>query len=162
MTTIFSSHRAGWGLAAIAAMALFFVQPSGWPESEAGFWLSRALLAALWLAGQVAIAGSPYWKIFYREAPLKRAITGVSDLDERELALRDRANGLTYYLLVVLSLLLLLGAGAAADIGWVELSGDTLIRAILPYALLALTLPVIMLEWFEPSGDRPAPADEED
>lgn len=161
MTTFFSRHRAVFGLVSVAVTLLFFAQPAEWPASETGFWMSRLTLGAIWLGCGAAIWSSPYWKIVYREAPLKRALTGISDLDERELALRDRAHGLTYYLFVVANMLLILGAGIAADNGWIQLNGGMLIGTLFPYLYFAVSLPVILLEWFEPSGEMPAPIEDE-
>lgn len=161
MTVFFARHRATLGLVSVIVLPAFFALPAEWPASESGYWISRTIPALLWVACGAAIWSSPYWKIIYREAPLRRALTGVSDLDERELALRDRANGLTYYLFLVANLLLLLGGGIAADAGWIALSGDTLTGGIMPYAYFAITLPVIMLEWFEPSGPAAEPLEDE-
>jgi len=153
--TLLGSHRAAAGATSVAAITLLLSLPSGWPEADSWYWLSRAGLASLWLAGLMVLAASPYWKIVYREAPLRQAMTGASDLDERELGLRDRAAGLTYSLLVATSLLLMFIGGLALDAGWIALDGNSLNRAIIPYAFFATCLPIIMMEWFEPSGPAP-------
>jgi hypothetical protein len=162
MKLVLTRHRAAFGIIAVLAVTLFFALPRGWPASDAGYFAIRGPLAALWFAGLIAIAGSPYWKIIYREAPLRRAVTGVTDLDERELALRDRAGGLTYYLFFAVNLMLLVGAGIAADAGLVTLERTGLIGAAMPYAFFGVTLPVIMLEWFEPSHLWSEPDEEEE
>lgn len=162
MKTPFSRHRAALGLVSVAATPVFFALPTEWPASESGFWMSRLILTLIWLICGAGIMGSPYWKIVYREAPLKRAITGVSNLDERELALRDRANGLTYYLFAVANMLLIVGVGIAVDLGWLVLNTSLMLGAVIPYFYFAISLPVIMLEWFEPSDDAPHPVEEEE
>src|SRR3712207_1626405 len=99
MRNLIARHRAAIGIAALIALGLFYALP----EETGNVWGDVAMATIdvlLWLVvigGAYAMFTSPYMSILYREAPLKRAATGVSELDERELALRDRANGMTYY-----------------------------------------------------------------
>jgi hypothetical protein len=157
MTTLISRHRAVLGLAGVAALAgLFF--SLAFPATTTAIEL---LLLAVAILGLYAIVGSPYWSIVYRESPLKRAMTGVSDLDERELALRDRAAGLTYFLFTTINVVALALCWILVGLDKIDLRAPVLQAAIFPYAWFAVTLPVLMMEWFEPSGDAVAAVDRE-
>lgn len=140
-------HRATLGTVGVIALTSLFVTLA-FPQTPVA--LEAALFAAAFI-GLWAIARSPYWKVIYKESPLRRAVTGMTDLDERELALRDRANGLTYYLFATVNLVIIAACSALMQLGKLALDGDMLQAAIFPYAFFAATLPVIMLEWFEPS-----------
>jgi len=155
MIAFVSRHRAAFGLLSVLAFAALPVF-SEWPV------VAIVAVAALFFIGLLGLAGSPYRAILYREGPLQRAMTGVTDLDEREAALRDRANGLTYFLFVVVNLLLIGAAALAARAGWRGLDGDFLTRALISYTYFAVALPVIMLEWFEPSDLWAQPANDEE
>ena len=151
MNALFRHHRPAWGLASLAAFIVVLAMPDAPSLSEPAVLAIQFVFGALFITGTLVLHASPYTKIVYGEAPLKRAMTGVSDLDERELALRDRANGLTYNLFVTVTLLLIMAAVIASDAGWVTIDGGFLLGAFFPYALFAFDLPVLMLEWFEPS-----------
>ena len=157
MTAIFSRHRAACGIAGLIAFAALFVSLR-WPATPTAVELVLAAIAAIGLYG---IVRSPYWSIVYREAPLRRASTGATDLDERELAVRDRAHGLTYYLFAAFNIVAIALLWMLLRIDQLVLDENVLQAALFPYAFFAVSLPVIMLEWFDPSGDRP-PADEEE
>ena len=148
MRQFVAGHRALLGILGVAALVLLCAALA---FAEA----PRALEAALLLAaafGLGALVGSPYWKVVYRESPLRRAVTGATDLDERELALRDRANGLTYFLFATVNIVLLAAGAALLGVNHLAIGAHGLQAAIVPYAGFAVTLPVILLEWFEPSG----------
>ena len=151
MNALFRHHRPAWGLAGLAAFTALLVLPDAPSLSEPAVLAIQSVLGALFIGGTLVLHASPYTRIVYGEAPLKRAMTGVSDLDERELALRDRANGLTYNLFVTVTLLLIMAAVVALDAEWLTIDGRFLLGAFFPYALFAFDLPVLMLEWFEPS-----------
>jgi hypothetical protein len=163
MKTLIARHRAEVGILALIAVILLHALP----EDTADRWGDVAmatldlLLILVAIAGAWAVLTSPYMSILYREAPLKRAMTGVSDLDERELALRDRANGMTYYLFAAINMLALMIAAALLQLGWIELEGEVLRDVMLPYAYFAIGLPVLVLEWFEPSSLWAAGVDDE-
>ena len=164
MKSFIASHRAGLGVAALIALPFYF-----WlPEDTGNAWgdVAMAVLDVVMIGiiglGGYALYASPYFGILYREAPLRRATTGVTDLDERELALRDRAAGLTYYLFAAANITLLFGTAVALRIGSVTLDGQMLTEALIPYAFFSTTLPVLMLEWFEPSIWYVQPALEEE
>ena len=164
MKNLIARHRAALGIAAFVAALVFYTLPDvgGDPRVDAALIGLQLLAGAIVAAGAWALLSSPYWAILYRESPLRRARTGASDLDERELALRDRASGLTYYFFVTLNMVLIAAAAVAVGRGWIALDGETLMTAVIPYSWLGLVLPVLMLEYFEPSGDRPAPLEEEE
>ena len=152
-----AGHRALLGLFGLAAWIGLF--------ASLAMYTSTAVEIALLVmanAGLGALIGSPYWKIVYRESPLRRATSGVTDLDERELELRDRAHGLAYFLFVTVNIVLL--ALVSALLHFDRLSGDlaALQAVFLPYCTFAVTLPVILLEWFEPSGAEEPELDEEE
>ena len=123
---------------------------------------ASVLMLIVVFAGGWALFTSPYFGILHRESPLRRAVTGVTELDERELALRDRASGLTYYLFVLLNMVAIGVTALAVDQQWILLDGDTLMKAFIPYSYFATALPVLTLEWFEPSSLWAAPIDEEE
>lgn len=156
MKHLVAGHRAAFGIVGSLAVVLLFIAAIQPAPSIA----TEIMLFVVACVGLNAIQASPYWRVVYRESPLRRAATGETDLDERELGLRDRAAGLTYFLMMTLTMLAfgLLGIGVGAH--WWRLSGSGVIALILPYALVAIALPVIMIEWFEPSGAAP-PADED-
>jgi hypothetical protein len=159
MTKLFAGHRAAWGIAgsfAVVLLFLFAIDPG------ASDWVELPLLV-LAMVGFGAAQGSPYWRVVYRESPLRRAMTGQTDLDERELALRDRAAGLTYFLLATLTMTGFCLAGVGMALHWWPVTPNGLIALVIPYSLVAFALPVILIEWFEPSGDRaPTLDDDED
>ena len=66
--------------------------------------------------------------------------------------MRDRAHGLTYMLFATSNLVALALCWVLVDLDKLTLEADALQASLFPYAWFALTLPVIMLEWFEPSG----------
>lgn len=158
MKTLISGHRALFGIASVLFLTLLFATLAV-PAASTALEIAFVVLAAL---GVYGIVGSPYWPIIYREAPLKRAMTGVSDLDERELALRDRAAGLTYNLFAAANIIGLALAMSAIRWRWIAVDAGSLAAALAPYCWFAFTLPVIMLEWFEPSGTWAGPVDEEE
>jgi hypothetical protein len=158
MNSILSRHRAASGVAGLAALTALFVSVL-WPDTPTWAELLLGGAAALGLYG---IIRSPYWSIVYREAPLRRAATGVSDLDERELAVRDRAHGLTYYLFAAFNIVGIALLWMLMRIGHLVIDEHLLQATLFPYAFFAATLPVIMLEWFDPSCLGQAPGDEED
>ena len=164
MRNLIARHRAAAGISAFVALILFHVLPedTGDERGDVAMASLDVLLILAAIAGAWALLTSPYFAILHRESPLRRAVTGTTELDERELALRDRASGLTYYLFVVINMLLVCAAALAIDRGWIVPSGDALMRAFIPYAYFALALPVLTLEWFEPSGLWAAPVDEEE
>ncbi|QAY77784.1 hypothetical protein [Sphingosinicella sp. BN140058] len=154
MTDVIARHRAAAILLALAALTALVVVPDrtapAWGEG-AGIAVNLLLILVA-LAGASALLTSPYLSILYREAPLKRAITGESELDEREVALRDRAAGMTYYLFATVNLVGLAAVGLLLKAGAIVLDGDLLLRWMPPYAAFAFALPVLTLEWFEPSS----------
>ena len=163
MKNLIARHRAATGILALVAIVLFHALP----EETGNAWGDVAmatldLLLLVAIAGGWALLTSPYMSILHREAPLKRAITGVSELDERELALRDRANGMTYYLFATVHLVALVGLGLLLKYEAVVLEGEVLLDLMLPYAYFAIGLPVIMLEWFEPSSLWALPVEDEE
>ena len=87
---------------------------------------------------------------------------GETELDERELALRDRANGLAYILFAAANMVALSFALPLVRLDRIVLSADTLMAAMIPYAAFAFALPVILVEWFEPSGERAPPMEEDE
>jgi hypothetical protein len=147
-----------FGLVGLVALALLFVVLA-FPAVKT---LVELVLVAMAAVGIYAIVGSPYWSIVYRESPLRRAVSGISDLDERELALRDRANGLTYYIFATANVVIIAFCLSGVKWNWFVLDEDVLLAALLPYGWFAVTLPVIMLEWFEPSGAAPDPVEEKE
>jgi hypothetical protein len=158
MKTFIASHRAGLGLAAMVAWPFYYAVP----DETGNAWGDVALsVIAVGMLGVVLLGGwalysSPYMRVLFREAPLQRAMTGATQLDERELLLRDRAAGLTYNLFAAFNMTVLFVAAIVLDIGNFAIDGDALgdvlIRAVIPYAFFSSTLPVLMLEWFEPSS----------
>ena len=152
MKRFFTHHRAALGLLGFLALLVDAALPD--PEGAFAIWdIAHMALILAMVVGAAAILTSPYWKILYAEAPLRRAMTGVSDLDERELALRDRANGLTYYLFATANVLLILGLAFGMKAGLLTApAADLLLAAVMPYVFFAIGLPVFMLEWFEPSA----------
>jgi hypothetical protein len=153
-----AGRRAILGVFGLAALTAAF---AAFACANAPAWLEIALAAAA-LLGLGALVGSPYWKIVYREAPLRSAAGGPTDLDEREHALRDRGHGLAYYLFVVVNILLLALCWMLVRIGQLAIGPDLLQAVFFPYAAFAISLPVILLEYFQPSGPAPAGADDED
>ena len=153
-----AGHRALLGLIGLAAWIGLFASLA-LPGVSTAAEIALLLLA---LAGLGALVGSPYWRIVYRESPLRRAATGVTDLDERELELRDRAHGLTYFLFATINILLLALGWTLLHINRASLGADMLQAAIIPYGTFAAALPVVLIEWFEPSGPAPAELDEEE
>ena len=151
MRVFVTGHRALLGICGLIGLIALFVSLAV-PTTPTALELALAVIA---FAGLGALVGSPYWKIVYREAPL-RSTSGISDLDEREHALRDRGHGLAYYLFVVFNILLLSLAWVLVGLGKIQLDGDKLRAAIIPYTFFAASLPVILLEWFQPSGPAPA------
>jgi hypothetical protein len=143
-----AAHRAILGIFGLAAFTGLFVSLAC-PDTPT--WLEAVLLVAA-LLGLAALLRSPYWKIVYREAPLRSAAGGPTDLDEREHALRDRGHGLAYYLFFVVNILLLALCWFLVRLGRIEIGADALQRALIPYGFFAISLPVILLEWFQPSG----------
>ena len=158
MKTFIASHRAGLGVAALVALPLIFLLPEdtgdAWGDVATAF--GRVIAIGVAFLGGYALYGSPYLGTLFREAPLQRAMTGKTALDERELLLRDRAAGLTYNLFAVFNMMVLFVAAVVLDLGHFAIDGDALgdvlIRAVVPYAFFSTTLPVLMLEWFEPSS----------
>ena len=148
MKRIVAEHRSVLGLVGTVALAGLSASLT---LSRGYTWLDGVLLVVT-VAGLAALVGSPYWKIFHRESPLRRAVTGRTDLDERELALRDRASGLTYSMFAAFNLLILFALAELIGRGLVTIDASLLYHAFVPYAWLAVSLPVIVLEWFEPSG----------
>jgi hypothetical protein len=148
MKRFIGEHRAVLGFIGVAAFAGLFASFRASP----GYTPLDLGLLVLALLGAVAIGGSPYWKILYRESPLRRPVMGRTDLDERELALRDRAAGLTYSLYAAFNLLVLFAAAELTARDVITLDDGVLYHFFVPYAWFALLLPVIVLEWFEPSG----------
>jgi hypothetical protein len=147
MTSLISGHRSTLGALGVLAFAVVFATPAlGLPTA------AELAILAVALLGLCALVGSPYWEVMYRESPLRRAVSDVTDLDERELALRDRANGLTYYLFATFNIVAIAFCWGAARFHWLVLDPQALMIAIVPYACFAVCLPVIMLEWFEPSA----------
>ena len=153
MRTFIASHRAGLGLAAFPALAFYFAFPeaTGDPWGDVLAAVTRVVAIGVVIVGGYALFTSPYARILFREAPLRRATTGGTDLDERELALRDRAAGLTYNVFAAANMTLLFGTAIVLRFGELTIDGRTLTEAIVPYAFFSMTLPVLMLEWFEPS-----------
>jgi hypothetical protein len=164
MTRLVARHRAAAGIFALVAILLLCSLPEAPGSAGSGIAAIAldVLLVVIAAVGGGAILTSPYHAILYRESPLRRAVSGVSELDERELALRDRASGLTYCLFVLFNMILICAAAFAADRGWIVLDASTLLRALIPYACLASALPVLTLEWFEPSSLWAEPIEEED
>jgi hypothetical protein len=164
MSNLIGRHRAAAGIAAFAALIFFYVLPeeTGDAWGDVAMASLDVLLILVTIAGAWALLSSPYFRILHRESPLRRAVTGTTDLDERELALRDRASGLTYYLFVLFNMVAICVAALALDQDWIALDGATLMRAFIPYAYFALALPVLTLEWFEPSALWAAPIEEEE
>ena len=164
MKIFIASHRAGLGVAALAALPFYFLLPDNTGDAwgDVATAVGRVIAILIAVLGGYALYSSPYMGVLYREAPLRRATTGVTDLDERELALRDRAAGLTYNLFATANLILLFGTAIGLRTGGLTLSGEMLTEAVLPYAFFASTLPVLMLEWFEPSSWLAADAIEDD
>jgi hypothetical protein len=164
MRTLIARHRAATGIVAFAAIALFYTLPeeTGDPWGDVAMATLDVLLLGLVILGAWAMFTSPYMSILHREAPLKRAMTGVSELDERELALRDRAAGMTYYLFATFNLLAVIVLGLLLKYDAIVLEGDVLLDVMLPYAYFCLFLPVLMLEWFEPSSLWVVPVAEEE
>ena len=158
MKIFIASHRAGLGVAALAALPIYFALPedTGYAWGDVATAFGRVLAIGVAVLGGYALYTSPYMGTLFREAPLQRAMTGTTALDERELLLRDRAAGLTYNLFAVFNMMVLLVAAIVLDIGNFAIDGDALgdvlIRAVIPYAFFSSTLPVLMLEWFEPSA----------
>ena len=152
MRVFVTGHRALLGICGLIALIALFVSLAG-PTTPTARELALAVIA---FAGLGALVGSPYWKIVYREAPLRAAAGLPSDLDEREHGLRDRAHGLSYHLFATINVLLLALAWVLLDLGKIQLDGDKLRAAIIPYTFFAASLPVILLEWFQPSGPAPA------
>jgi hypothetical protein len=155
MRQFVAGHRAMLGIVGLAALVLLFASMA-FPDPAYAIEIPLLVAALIGIGGLV---GSPYWKLIYKESPLRRAVTGITDLDERELALRDRANGLTYFLFATVNILLLC-------VGWVLVHHAHLVidehglqAAVIPYAWFAVALPVILLEWFEPSGPATAEPD---
>jgi hypothetical protein len=164
MTKLIARHRAAAGICAFVALILFHALPEETGDKWGDVVIATfdVLTILVVIAGGWALLSSPYFEILHRESPLKRAVTGGTDLDERELALRDRASGLTYYLFVLLNMIVIGGAALATNRHWIVLDADTLMRAFIPYAYLGLALPVLTLEWFEPSSLWAAPIEEEE
>ena len=158
MKTFVSGHRAGLGVLGVGSLAGLFLSLAI-PSTST---LIEVALLALALFGFGALLGSPYWRIIYRESPLRRAISGETELDERELALRDRANGLAYILFAAANMVALSFALPLVRLDRIVLSADTLMAAMIPYAAFAFALPVILVEWFEPSGERAPPMEEDE
>ena len=158
MKTFIASHRAGLGVAALIALPFFFLLPddTGNAWGDVATAVGRVIAIGIASLGGYALYTSPYMGTLFREAPLQRAMTGKTALDERELLLRDRAAGLTYNLFAVFNMMVLFVAAIVLDIGNFAVDGDALgdvlIRAVIPYAFFSSTLPVLMLEWFEPSS----------
>jgi hypothetical protein len=155
MSNFFAGHRAMlgiFGVVALAALSAAFA----FPEAPAALEAALAIAAVAGLGGLIT---SPYWKIVYREAPLRSAAGGPTELDEREHALRDRGHGLAYYLFFVVNILLLALCWFLIRLGRIEIDADTLQRALIPYGFFAISLPVILLEWFQPSGPAAAGAE---
>jgi hypothetical protein len=148
MKRIVAEHRAVLGLIGTAALAGLAASLTVSP----GYTMLDLVLLVVTVAGLAGLTGSPYWKILHGESPLRRAVTGRTALDERELALRDRASGLTYSLFAALNLLLLFAVAQLSERGLMTVDASLLYHAFVPYAWLSLSLPVIVLEWFEPSG----------
>ena len=148
MKRFIGEHRAVLGLIGVAALAGLFASLRLSP-GYTGLDLGLLVLAVL---GVLALVGSPYWKILYRESPLRRTVSGRTDLDERELALRDRAGGLTYSLFAAFNLLVLFAAAEMTDRDLITLDDGVLYHFFVPYGWFAASLPVMVLEWFEPSG----------
>jgi hypothetical protein len=155
MSHFIARHRAMLGIFGVAALAALFVA-FAFPETPAAL---EAVLAVTAVAGLGGLVSSPYWKIVYREAPLRSAAGGPTDLDEREHALRDRGHGLAYYLFFTFNMLLLALCWFLVRLGQIEIGADALQRALIPYGFFAISLPVILLEWFQPSGPAAAEAD---
>jgi hypothetical protein len=154
-----AGHRALLGLLGLAALIGLF----GSLALAATSAIAEVALLLVALAGLAALVGSPYWKIVYKESPLRRAVTGITDLDERELELRDRANGLAYFLFATVNIVLLALAPPLLRLNQVALDIHALQLALVPYALFATALPVILLEAFEPSASAGRdPLDEEE
>jgi hypothetical protein len=164
MKSFIASHRAGLGVAALIALPLYLWLPedTGDAWGDVAMAVTDVAMIAIVILGGYALFTSPYLGILYREAPLRRATTGVTDLDERELALRDRAAGLTYNLFAAANVTLLFGTAIALRMGLFTLDGRMLTEAVIPYAFFSTTLPVLMLEWFEPSLWYVQPALEEE
>jgi hypothetical protein len=159
MRRFVAGHRAMLGIAGITALALLFASMV-FPDPPDAIEIPLLLVA---LIGIGSLVGSPYWKTVYRESPLRRAVTGITDLDERELALRDRANGLTYFLFATVNIVLLCLGWVLVHLKHLTIDEYGLQGAIIPYGWFAVALPVILLEWFEPSGATTAdPEFEED
>lgn len=150
-----SGHRAMLGIAGLLAFAALFASLA-FPDAATAVEMALAVIALLGLG---ALIRSPYWKIVYREAPLRSAGGGPTDLDEREHALRDRGHGLAYYLFVTVNIVLLALGWTLLRLGRIEIDADMLQAALFPYGAFAIALPVILLEWFQPSGGGPADAD---
>ena len=148
MKRFIGEHRAMLGVIGVAALAGLFASL----RSSPGYTPLDLGLLVLTLLGALALVGSPYWKILYRESPLRRPVMGRTDLDERELALRDRAAGLTYSLFAAFNMLVLFAAAEMIDRDLITLDDGVLYHVFVPYAWFAASLPVIVLEWFEPSG----------
>lgn len=164
MKTFIASRRAGLGLAGLLALLLYYFLHVESGDSWGDLTLSalNVLMIGLAILGGYALATSPYVNILYRSVRPGRATSAAARLDERELALRDRAAGLTYYLFAALNLLLFVGAAIAWEIGLITLEADMLLKAAIPYAYLALSLPVLMLEWSKPSQFHVHPELEEE
>ena len=164
MKTLIARHRAAASILALIAIILFYVLPgeTGGSWGDGAATTVDVLMILVALAAGWAVVTSPYLPIVYREAPLKRAVTGISNLDERELALRDRANGMTYYVFGTLNLIALVALGVLLERGAIVLQGRTLLEMVVPYACFAFALPVVMLEWFEPSSLWAQPIEEEE
>jgi hypothetical protein len=158
MNIFLSRHRAAFGSVGLAALGILFISLR-WPETPT---LIELALVAVTALGLYTIVRSPYWSIIYRESPLRRAATGLTDLDERESAIRDRAHGLTYYLCAAINICAIAILWVLVRLNHLVLDEHLLQGALVPYAFFAVTLPVIMLEWFNPSGDKHAPGEEEE
>jgi hypothetical protein len=164
MRNLIARHRAAIGIVALVAIVLFYALPeeTGDPWGDVAMATLDVLLLLLVILGAWALFKSPYMSILHREAPLKRAMTGDTELDEREAALRDRAAGMTYYLFASVNLLAIIALGLLLKYEAIELRGNVLLEVMLPYAYFSLLLPVGMLEWFEPSSLWVVPVDEEE
>ncbi|TFI57965.1 hypothetical protein E2493_12270 [Sphingomonas parva] len=164
MTRMIARHRAAAGILALLALVLFYTLPeeTGDAWGDVAMATLDVLMLLVVIAGGWALFTSPYFNILHRESPLRRAATGITDLDERELALRDRASGLTYNLFVVLNMIAIGALALAIEQAWVVLDGDMLMKAFIPYSYVSLFLPVLTLEWFEPSSLWATPIDDEE
>lgn len=151
--TFITRHRAVWGiLGAIACPCLLLRQTGGIFQSVPGG-IIDGVLSLLFVTGMYALQSSPYWHVVFRESPLRREIEGRTDLDERESALRDRANRLTYVLAITILMLFIGALQLVVNMGWYATEGSGLARLILPIGFIFIPLPILVLEWFEPSGD---------